>query len=172
MDIDIFDITSAFIFYIFGKTFLQQPKIQTAYIRLLLVCLSLFIEFCSLAVSFQGAILDDDECKAMFSLIIITFIIMCASCFYWGIEVFESTEDTLTARKITFWTKSIGCVSAILLFAYSCHLYEKYNADIILLVFTSVDFGLDVLEIIIFIIILYLNYRADQTQLDNKVNPS
>lgn len=155
MATDIFDITSAFIFCVFGKTFLQQPKIQTAYIRLLLVFCSLFIEICSLAVSFKGDILDDDVCKAMFSMIIIFLIIMLCSLCICGLAVFDSVQDDPDwAQVIMILTKCIGFLSSGFLFWYSIHLLEKYNADVLLLVFTSVDFGLDSLELIIFIIIL------------------
>lgn len=155
MAIYIFDITSAFIFCVFGKTFLRQPKMQTAYIRLLLVFCSLFIEICSLVVSFKGAILDDDVCKAMFSVIIFLLIVMLYSLCICGIGVFESgSDDQCCAQVIIFWTKCIGLLSSVFLFFYSRHLVEKYNADVLLLVFTTVDFGLDLLEIIILIIIL------------------
>lgn len=154
MATDLFDITSAFIFCFFGETFLRQPKIQTAYIRLILVFCSLFIEICSLAVSFKGAILDDDVCKAMFAMIIIFLIIMLCSLCICGLAVFDSVQDDPDwAQVIMILTKFIGSSSSGFLFGYSIHLLEKYNADVLLLVFTSVDFGLDSLELIIFIII-------------------
>lgn len=153
MEKSIFDFTSEFIFKIFGAKFLKQRKVQTAYIRLLTLTLCLLIEIVSLAVSFKGTLQADDICKALISLIIISLILILINVYVWGFEVFESQRDDLKlAKKIAIWTKSMGFVSGFFMFWYSIYLFDQYDADIILLTFTALDFLIDSLEMIYLIL--------------------
>lgn len=149
METNIFDFTSAIILCIFGRKFLKQRKLQTAYIRLLILTICLCIEIVSLAVSFKGTLLADDMCKAMFSLIIISLIFIFITVYFCGFAVFESENDDLElAKAISIWTKSMGFVSGFFMFWYSIYLFDQYDADVFLLVFTTLDFVLDLLEMI------------------------
>lgn len=149
METNIFDFTSAIILKIFGTKFLKQRKVQTAYIRLLILTLCLFIEIVSLAVSFKGTLLADDMCKTLFSFIIISLILILITVCFFGFAVFESeTDDLKLAKAIAIWTKSMGFVSGGFMFWYSIYLFDQYDADGILLAFTALDFVADLLEMI------------------------
>lgn len=50
--------------------------------------------------------------------------------------------------------KCIGFLLFGFLFGYFIYFFEKYNVDVFLFVFIFVDFGFDLFEFIIFIIIL------------------
>lgn len=170
METNIFDFTSAIILKIFGKKFLQQRKLQTAYIRLLILTLCLFIEIVSLAVSFKGTLFADDMCKTLFSFIIISLILILITVCYFGLEVFESkTDDLELAKAIAIWTKSMGFVSGFFMFWYSIYLFDQYDADGILLAFTTLDFVLDLIEMI-FLILQVFDKLPDEF-FEQKVGP-
>lgn len=171
METNIFDFTSAIILMIFGKKFLKQRKLQTAYIRLLILTLCLFIEIVSLAVSFKGTLLADDMCKTVFSFIIISLIFILTTVYFFGFVVFESeTDDLEMAKSIAIWTKSMGFVSGFFMFWYSIYLFDQYGADEILLVFTTLDFVLDLLEMI-FLILQVFDKLPDDFFGKQKVGP-
>lgn len=167
METNVFDFASALILCIFGEKFLKKPKLQTAYIRLLLVEVCLFIEIVTLGSSYGDTLLADDMCKAMFSFSILSFVVILTTICVYGCIVFEHSEhpvevpnthqednDTLLlAKNISVMSKLLGFVSGFFMFLYCYRLFDRYNADVILIVFTSMDFSLDFLEIIYLILI-------------------
>lgn len=65
----------------------------------------------------------------------------------------DEDEETLAlAMKISVVTKLFGFISGFFMFLYCYRLFDRYNADEILIVFTSIDFTLDFLKIILVIL--------------------
>lgn len=179
METNVFDFASALILCIFGTKFLKKPNLQTAYIRLLLVEVCLFIEIVTLGSSYGDTLLADDMCKAMFSFSILSFVVILTTICVYGCIVFEHPEhpvaepkhpeaehiqrnnnthqedsDTLLlAKNISVMSKLLGFVSGFFMFLYCYRLFDRYYADELLIVFTSIDFSLDFLEIIYLILI-------------------
>lgn len=76
METNIFDIFSLICIHTFGKKILKQLYLHTAFIRLLIVEACLFIEIVTLGSSYGSTILADDICKALFSLSILSFVVI------------------------------------------------------------------------------------------------
>lgn len=74
------------------------------------------------------------------------------------------------AKAIAIWTKSMGFVSGFFMFWYSIYLFDQYGADEILLVFTTLDFVLDLLEMI-FLILQVFDKLPDDFFGKQKVGP-
>lgn len=145
----------------------------------MLVELCLFIEIVSLGSSYGDTLLADDMCKAMFSFSILSFVVILTTICVYGCTVFEHSEhpvaepenpeaehvqrnnntpqedsDTLLlAKNISVMSKLLGFVSGFFMFLYCYRLFDRYDANVILMVFTSIDFSLDFLEIIYLILI-------------------
>lgn len=180
METNIFDIFTAIFIHTCGGKILKQLYLHTAFIRLLVVEACLFIEIVTVGTSYGGTFLADDMCKAMFSFIILSFvfigfaILVCVNVAlikdpmrlkiknvlnsrdrlneqtHPGTD--EDEETLALAMKISVGTKLLGFISGFFMFLYCYRLFDRYNADEILIIFTSIDFTLDFLEIILVIL--------------------
>lgn len=170
METNIFDIFSLICIRTFGKKILKQLYLHTAFIRLLIVEACLFIEIVTLGSSYGSTILADDICKALFSLSILSFVVIFV---FIGISAYLTFEqdhnplersnenfpntneddDTIAlAKKISVMTKLLGFISGFFMILYCYRLFDRYNADLILMLLTSIDFFFDFLEIILVIL--------------------
>lgn len=180
METSIFDIFSAIFIHTCGGKILKQLYLHTAFIRLLVVEACLFIEIVTVGTSYGGTFLADDMCKAMFSFCILSFLFIGFTILFCvNVALIEDPmrrkfkndrdsrdkpneqihpdtdedEETLAlAMKISVFTKLLGFISGFFMFLYCYRLFDRYNADGILIVFTSIDFTLDFLEITIVIL--------------------
>lgn len=180
METNIFDIFTAIFIHTCGGKILKQLYLHTAFIRLLVVEACLFIEIVTVGTSYGGTFLADDMCKAMFSFIILSFvfigfaILVCVNVALikdpmrpkiknvrnsrdrlneqTHSDTDEDEETLALAMKISVVTKLLGFISGFFMFLYCYRLFDRYNADEILIIFTSIDFTLDFLEIILVIL--------------------
>lgn len=180
METSIFDIFSAIFIHNCGGKIFKQLYLHTAFIRLLVVEACLFIEIVTVGTSYGGTFLADDMCKAMFSFSILSFlfigftILFCVNVALIKDPIRRENEEVRNSRdnsnkqthpgtdedeetlalamKISVVTKLFGFISGFFMFLYCYRLFDRYNADEILIVFTSIDFTLDFLEIILVIL--------------------
>lgn len=180
METNIFDIFTAIFIHTCGGKILKQLYLHTAFIRLLVVEACLFIEIVTVGTSYGGTFLADDMCKAMFSFIILSFVLIGFAilvCVNVALikdpmrpkiknvlnsrdrlneqthsDTDEDEETLALAMKISVVTKLLGFISGFFMFLYCYRLFDRYNADEILIIFTSIDFTLDFLEIILVIL--------------------